>query len=361
MTRQKSKQTRLARRSVERTISSLQIAERGWDGVRYPWLVLVIISLMPIAATATTAANPRVGVAVFEDAGVVPTFLVRPLSFQKALVRSLLADHDLAAVPLRSATAALKRFPDPNTQMIPPAIRSGDWRSGEIREEKTNWVDLGRRERLNVVVVGTYEQFGPELRYFAEGLDPLSSRILFSCKIEGVTSEKLALESLLTSCIAERLLAQEPSETETPVGSRSVERDSLLEGEDSLTAEEHYENGYSLAQRYKETEDEKLLEGAAEEYRAALSKDPKHFRALNNLGTVLHRLGRFEEALSYYKRVLEINPKYVRAMENAALAHRSLGQMDQAAEMWKRALVYEDRENIRKIIEETLAQLEKKE
>jgi hypothetical protein len=329
--------------------------------MKVPLLVLLMISLFLTAATASATANPRFGIAVFEDGGVVPTFLVGPLPLQKAIVRSLLADHDLAAVPLRSATTAPKRFPDPNTQMIPPAMRSGDWRSGGLKEAKTDWVDLGRRERLNAVVVGTYEQFGAELRYFAEGLDPISSRVLFSCRIEGVTSEKFMLESLLVKSIAERLVAQEPSETETPVVSRTVEGELPIEGKDSLTAEEHYENGYALAQRYKETEDEKLLEGAAEEYRAALSKDPKHFRALNNLGTVLHRLGRYEEALSYYNRVLEINSKYVRAMENAALAHRSLGQMDKAVEMWKRALLYEDRENIRKIIEETLAQLEKKE
>jgi hypothetical protein len=328
---------------------------------RYPCQVLLIVFLFLPAATVCCTANSQVGIAVFEDGGVVPTFLVRPLSLQKVIVRSLLADHDLAAVPLRSASTTLKRFPDPNTQMIPPAMRSGDWRHGGFREEKTNWVDLGRRQRLNVVVVGTYEQFGAELRYFAEGLDPLSTRILFSCKIEGVTAEKIMLESLLVKSIAERLSAQEPSEIEKTVGSRTVERESLLEGKDSLPAEEPYENGHALAPRYTETEDEKLLEGAAEEYRAALSKDPKHFRALNNLGTVLHRLGRYEEALSYYNRVLEINSKYVRAMENAALAHRSLGQMDKAVEMWKRALLYEDRENIRKIIEETLAQLEKKE
>jgi tetratricopeptide repeat protein len=329
--------------------------------MKVPLLVFLAAALLPIEVAAASVPSPRVGIALFEDGGAVPTFLVRPLSLQKALVRLLRADHDLATIPLRSATSVLKRFPDPNTQMIPPALRSGDWRNGESREEKTDWADLGRRERLNVVVVGTYEQFGAELRYFAEGLEPISSRILFGCKIEGVTSEKLMLESLLAECIAERLAAQEPAETETPPGNRIVEKEVLPPGKTSLTAEEHYENGYALAQRYKETEDEKLLEGAAEEYRAALAKDSKHFRALNNLGTVLHRLGRYEEALAYYDRVLEVNPKYVRAMENAALAHRSLGQMDEAVKMWKRALVYEDRESIRKIIEETLARLEKKE
>ncbi|MCA9433185.1 MAG: tetratricopeptide repeat protein, partial [Candidatus Omnitrophica bacterium] len=103
----------------------------------------------------------------------------------------------------------------------------------------------------------------------------------------------------------------------------------------------------------------KYLEGAAEEYRAALALDPKHFRALNNMGTVMHRLEKFEDAIGYYQRVLEINPTYARAMENSALAYQSLHQYDSALAMWKNALEYEDRADIRKTIEETIVKLEK--
>ena len=76
------------------------------------------------------------------------------------------------------------------------------------------------------------------------------------------------------------------------------------------------------------------------------------------MGTVMHRLEKFEDAIGYYQRVLEINPTYARAMENSALAYQSLHQYDSALAMWKNALEYEDRADIRKTIEETIVKLE---
>lgn len=55
-----------------------------------------------------------------------------------------------------------------------------------------------------------------------------------------------------------------------------------------------------------------LLKGKPEralaDLRRALSLDPKHYRAINDLGLVLERMGAKKEALEAYRRALAVNP-----------------------------------------------------
>jgi len=329
------------------------------SSLRVPLLVF-LFCLLPPQECFSLEPVQSVGIAVFEDIGSRPSDLVRAERLQTTLTRTLPADYGLSAVSLQPASVELPRFPDPDTQLIPPAYRAKGWRGSRDYAIQTDWSEQGRRQRLHVVVIGAYEQFGGELRFFAEGVDPLTDRSLFSCKVNGVTSERVHLEEILAERIVTELSGPPPEVRKELSESGGPETEIPQAEEKALTAEEHYENGYALTRRYDQTKETSLLEGAAEEYRAALALDPNHFRALNNLGTVLHRLGRYEEAIEYYLKVLETSPKYVRAMENAALAYRSLGKTDKAVEMWKQALLYEDRENIRKVIQETLDSLEQK-
>lgn len=304
---------------------------------------------------------PLIALSPFEDIGAAPTSLLRSDALQKELAGHLKADHRLTVVGLEPETTALTWTPDPNTQLLPPELRSGPWRSKASVRKATDWKDLARKQGAEIVVIGTFEQFGPTLRFFAEGLDPLSRGSLFAVKVEGATGEKLDLTARLADRIAAQISLREMERGGTPPAGVRVEPSLPTPpspADEAATAEDHYESGFALAKRYDQTKDAELLEGAAKEYRAALAKDPNHFRALNNLGTVLHRMGQYAEAIEYYNRVLQIEPTYVRAMENAALAYRSLGKTSQAIEYWKRSLEYEDRENIRQAIIETLEKLE---
>jgi hypothetical protein len=311
-----------------------------------------------------TAPGMRVGIAPFSDTSPAPTFLVRPDSLQKNLIGILAADHGLRVTPLDPAGPAGPPVFDPNTQMIPPEFRSGKWRSGGGGVSSKNWFDQAREKQLTVVVTGSYEVYQDQIRYLAEGIEPLARVPLFACRVSGATSEKFALEEELGKQIAEKVRESEaPPEipTDSAASTETAEQGPLPPApEKKLSAEEHYENGYSLTRRYDQTKEIKYLEGAEEEYRAALAIDPDHFRALNNLGTILHRQGRYQEAIGYYHKVLEHDPRYVRAMENAALAYHAIGEEDAAIEMWRRSLAFEQREEVRKVIQDTLDDLIRK-
>jgi tetratricopeptide (TPR) repeat protein len=258
---------------------------------------------------------------------------------------------------LKQEEPAWRLFHDLNTQMLPPAYRSLQTKGSPRPQRGEGWMALARKAQAGCLIEGSFEQYGGVLRYWANGMDPFTSKAIFSCQVEGATEERLALEDRLAQQVASRIKAG-ADRPRIPV---AIPKDGLealvvanVTAETPLTADEHYENGFALTRRYDQTGETKYLDGALEEYRAALALDPNHFRSLNNLGTVLHRSGRHEEALQYYLKVLELNPKYARAMENAALAYRSLGKVNEATSMWERALEVEDREEVRKVIEETL-------
>lgn len=323
--------------------------------------IVTIGVVFTLFLSAAKAEAPLLALTLFEDIGPSPTVTLRPESLQRELGGRLKADHSMEVVLLEPTSVPVAGLPDPNTQLLPPALRKGPWRGGATVTMKPDWIDLARRQGAEVMVSGTFEQFGSNLLLFAEGLDPLTKTSLFTVKVEGATMERFDLTAQLADRIASQVSLREMEKAPIPGIAGAVERNAPVpppDSEEASTADDHYESGYALTRRFDQTQEPGLLEGAEKEYRAALAKDPIHFRALNNLGTVLHRMGKYNEALEYYNRVLQIEPTYVRAMENAALASRSLGKTSQAVEYWREALKYEDRENIRQAILETLEKLD---
>lgn len=68
-------------------------------------------------------------------------------------------------------------------------------------------------------------------------------------------------------------------------------------------------------------------ERALADLRRALNLDPKHYRAINDLGLVLERLGAKKEALKAYRRALAVNPFLEDARQGVeALAREVEGQ-----------------------------------
>ncbi len=311
----------------------------------------------------------KIGISPFKDVGIPPSFTLQPESLQAFLSGNLRADHGIDCVALSSASKTIDFRTDPNTQLLPPTYRTGGWKGNTLIPIETDWRDVARKRRLTLLIYGIYEESGENIRYAAEGMEPISGRILFSCRAEGKVENRFAVEDRLAEKIGLKMVEIDVNQVVTQARQEVYQQRLVSEGladtneflsiaQKDPTAEDHYENGYSLTRQYETSQDNKYLEGAADEYRSALALDPNHFRALNNMGTVMHRLEKFEDAIAYYNRVLEINPTYARAMENAALAFQSLNRYDEALAMWKRALDYEDRSEIRKTIVETISKLE---
>ncbi|MBN2109662.1 MAG: tetratricopeptide repeat protein [Methanosarcinaceae archaeon] len=87
----------------------------------------------------------------------------------------------------------------------------------------------------------------------------------------------------------------------------------------------------------------------------ALELDPKNPTALNNKGMLLHRMGKFHEAIECYDRILkQYNMSgYVPALYNKSLALKALGRNEAALNSMKKALKQQsDNERIKDHIDE---------
>ena len=81
----------------------------------------------------------------------------------------------------------------------------------------------------------------------------------------------------------------------------------------------------------------KDFEGANAEFREALTIDPKHYRALTNLGNIALEQNRIDEAIEYYERALKINGDFGNAHHNLGIAYRRKGQVGRSINSLKKA------------------------
>ncbi|HEY8096475.1 MAG TPA: tetratricopeptide repeat protein [Methylobacter sp.] len=83
------------------------------------------------------------------------------------------------------------------------------------------------------------------------------------------------------------------------------------------------------------------VDAAIMSYRAALELQPNHMHALSNLGVILQREGKFEEAMTCYLRVLSIEENSLVARFNLGKLHHERNELELAAEQYRRALAVE--------------------
>jgi tetratricopeptide (TPR) repeat protein len=76
---------------------------------------------------------------------------------------------------------------------------------------------------------------------------------------------------------------------------------------------------------------------ALEQYQTAVQRNPQDAESLSNLGQVLVRMNRTEEALPYFQRALAILPDRWAYQFNLARALGLLGRMDEAITAYRRA------------------------
>jgi len=79
-------------------------------------------------------------------------------------------------------------------------------------------------------------------------------------------------------------------------------------------------------------------EDAVSAYRRVVSIDPTYAAAWNNLGLLLHRMGRYDEAEASYRSAREQDASCCEAVYNLGSLHEDRGQIDEAVADYRQAL-----------------------
>ena len=80
------------------------------------------------------------------------------------------------------------------------------------------------------------------------------------------------------------------------------------------------------------------VEGAINNYRAALRLKPDYYDALNNLGLCQKEVGSFQDALQSYQAALRFKPDYARALNNLGVLYRLLDEPDASLNAYNTAI-----------------------
>jgi tetratricopeptide (TPR) repeat protein len=72
------------------------------------------------------------------------------------------------------------------------------------------------------------------------------------------------------------------------------------------------------------------IEDAIRQFRACLDRDPHYVAAAYNLGRLLHKTGRFEEAATAHRQALASDPRHVLSLVGLGEALRAVGRLDDA-------------------------------
>jgi protein O-GlcNAc transferase len=76
-----------------------------------------------------------------------------------------------------------------------------------------------------------------------------------------------------------------------------------------------------------------LMDEAEKAFLAALDYNPRHAKALNNLGALKESQGRIAEAVTFYHRALELAPDNVETARNLAVIYQKLDETEKAGEL----------------------------
>ncbi|HEX5044951.1 MAG TPA: tetratricopeptide repeat protein [Candidatus Polarisedimenticolaceae bacterium] len=72
------------------------------------------------------------------------------------------------------------------------------------------------------------------------------------------------------------------------------------------------------------------IEDAIRQFRACLERDPRYVAAAYNLGRLLHKTGRFAEAAAAHRQALAADPRHVLSLVGLGEALRALGRLEEA-------------------------------
>ena len=80
------------------------------------------------------------------------------------------------------------------------------------------------------------------------------------------------------------------------------------------------------------------LQAAEKLYKEILKTNPNFAGAYNNLGNVLHELGKHQKAISCYEKAIQIQPNYANAHYNLGLVFKELGEFQKAVSCYEKAV-----------------------
>jgi len=95
----------------------------------------------------------------------------------------------------------------------------------------------------------------------------------------------------------------------------------------------HYNLGFILKKLGR-------LDEAAASYRRALKIKPDYAEALSNLGNVFKELGQLDNAVASYRQAVKIRPNLAETHHNLGNALKGLGQLDEAVASYRRAIKF---------------------
>ena len=96
--------------------------------------------------------------------------------------------------------------------------------------------------------------------------------------------------------------------------------------------------GVTFSQRGAARNSPEDFERAAGHLQQALETKPDDSRSLFNLGNIMLRFGRYDEAIALYRRALAKFPKHPRIHNNLGVALAQTGDLDAAEASFRRAL-----------------------
>ena len=73
-------------------------------------------------------------------------------------------------------------------------------------------------------------------------------------------------------------------------------------------------------------------------FRELIARDPQNASACHNLGSVLYKLGRFDESAISYRESLRLRPNSASTYLHLGYAHREAGRIQEATAAWEEAL-----------------------
>jgi Flp pilus assembly protein TadD len=121
-----------------------------------------------------------------------------------------------------------------------------------------------------------------------------------------------------------------------PLATRRLRpQETAVEGQEAPTteAQKFFEPASEAAASYSDGN----FASALEQYQAAIAKNPDDAEALSNLGQVLVRLGKVEEAIPYFDRAIGLIPNRWAYHFNRARALGILGRMEEAVNGYREA------------------------
>ena len=95
-----------------------------------------------------------------------------------------------------------------------------------------------------------------------------------------------------------------------------------------------------MMQQAKLALNESKLEEAEFLFQNILQAQPTHYKAHNNLGSILLKLGKLDEAEVSFKKAIEYKPKFEVAYYNLGITQQKLGRLDEAEVSFKKAIEY---------------------